>query len=150
MGALLSGNGSFEAWGLTISPVTSIVPAPAGWNVLWTDALTPELWQNTSSGAPFDGVVLSGQAACGVGSPNLTACTANPLGWYAVLIDTHGHWLDSFPATGGGATWARTGITVATGDTIEVIVPTETVTVKEFTLAYSGPEANLGIAYLNV
>ncbi|MCI4360499.1 MAG: hypothetical protein L3J91_02240, partial [Thermoplasmata archaeon] len=150
LGTLLSGNGSFEAWGLSIAPVTSLVPAPPGWNVLSTDALTPELWQNTSSGVAFDGLVPTGTAACGVGSPNLTACTANPLGWYAVLIDTHGHWLDSFPALAGGSLWTRTGISVTTGDTIELIVPSETVTVKEFSLAYTGPESSLGIAYLSV
>jgi len=149
-GALTGASGNFESWGLTVTPVTSGVPAPAGWNVVTTNSIVPALWQNLSTGPAFSGAVPSGAATCGVGTPNLTACAANPAGWYAVLVDAHGNWLDSYPSVSGGANWTRSGVTVTTGDAIEIIVPAEAASVKLFELSDTPIEWFLGESYLDL
>ena len=148
-GTFPKGAGTFESWGLSITPLTSGVPPPSGWNVVHTDSITPALFENNSSGPDFGAIVPSGAAVCGPGTPALTDCTPSLLGWYAVLIDPQGNWLDSFPAAAGGSTWTRSGVSVSSGDQIELIFPSETPTVKEFLLLFPGPSLNLGIAYVD-
>jgi hypothetical protein len=143
--------GTFESWTLSVSASTSTVPSPNGWNVLTTSSITPVLSTNSSSGGtPFTAVVPSGAALCGVGTGHLSECIVNPAGWYAVLTDAHGNWLDSFPSQAGGSNWTRSGVTVSSGDAIEILLPAETPTVKLFELLYTGWDGEVGTSYIDL
>jgi hypothetical protein len=142
--------GEFESWSVRLSASTSSVPAPSGWSVVTTGSITPTLWTNGSLVVPFTSPVSSGAAVCGVGTGTLDACTVNPSGWYAVLSDAQGHWLDSFPSAAGGSNWTRSNVTVSTGDSIEILLPAEMPSVKLFALEYPGWNDPVGVGYLDL
>ena len=142
--------GMFESWNLRLTESTSIVPPPSGWNVVTTGEITPVLDTNGTTGLPFTTTVPSGEALCGVGTGSLTDCEVNPSGWYAVLSDSHGNWLDSFPSAAGGSNWTRTDVPVSSGDSIEILVPLEAPAVKLFVLAFEGWDGNVGAAYVDL
>jgi hypothetical protein len=142
--------GNFETWSVRLTASTSSVPAPTGWNRLTTGSLTPALWTNGSSGAPFTTPVTSGAAVCGVGTGTLSDCTVSPSGWYAVLTDAQGNWLDSFPSVVGGSNWTRANVTVTTGDAMEILLPAEPPSVKLFELEYPGWNDPVAAGYLDL
>lgn len=142
--------GNFEGWSLGLSLSTSIVPAPAGWNRITTDTISPSMFTNATTGAAFTGVVPSAAALCGLGTGTLASCTVNPSGWYVVLADAHGDWLDSYPSAAGGSNWTRPGVPVVSGDEVVLFLPQESPSVKLLELTCLGWDAQLGAAYLDL
>lgn len=48
----------------------------------------------------------SARATCGAGSVGLGNCTPPSSGWFAVLLGSHGNWLDSYPSEANGTSWS--------------------------------------------
>jgi len=75
--------GDYDGWGLA-SWMTS-------WNLTGPNA------------RPLPGA----EPTCGAWVPSLAACTANPAGWYGVIVSASGQWINSFgESTSGNLTWS--------------------------------------------
>lgn len=94
-----------------VSVFTSAVPATARTTDLTTALFDPDI---TILSYPWD--LRPAAAACNVTNPYFASCTPPSKGWYAVLLDTKGQWLDSFPSTAGGMNWTLAGVPVVVGD----------------------------------
>jgi hypothetical protein len=62
-------------------------------------------------------------ASCQSWVPDLTDCGGNSSGWFAVLLSQNGAWLDSFPSTAGGSSWAVPNVIVSSQDELVVVCP---------------------------
>ncbi|MCI4339766.1 MAG: hypothetical protein L3J73_00650 [Thermoplasmata archaeon] len=148
---LPSAQGSVQSWILNLRPETSASPAPKNWNLVTTDSIRPYLAANSSPEKfPFDTVVPSGTATCTVTAKTISDCFPTSTGWYVVLTDGQGNWLDSFPSAGGGSNWTVSGVPVHSGDELKLLLALETPSVKQLALEYPGPEYVVGLGYVNL
>ncbi len=115
LGTPPSPNGTYLEWSLNWTFLTSAVPP------IWTASeLTTSLfrWAIGPPGvALFPGYQDSG-ALCNQTTPVIEDCTPPPHGWYVVLLDRNGTWLDSYPTIANGTSWSISGVPLAPGDRI--------------------------------
>ncbi|MGP8074937.1 MAG: hypothetical protein ACLP74_08010 [Thermoplasmata archaeon] len=109
-----SSSGVYREWNLNWSIFTSAVPAT------WSAAdLTTSLlgWQLQSSSPPFS-LQQSSSAVCGPADPGVANCTPPTQGWYAVLLNSNGSWLDSYPSVANGTAWTVPGVSLIPDDLV--------------------------------
>ncbi len=147
---LANGSGSAVSFRLGLTPETSQVPPSKDWTIIRTDSLTVGVWENSTTTPAYAVAIEPAGAACVSGALTVYDCPANATGWYVVLTDSHGNWLDSFPSFAGGGNWTRPGVSVASGDLLVLVVPAEIPVEKGVYLAYSLPEHVLGDSYVEI
>jgi hypothetical protein len=117
---------------------TTIVtpPSPSGvyleWTLNWSfiSSAVPPKWTasdlNTSLiqweiGPPgifmFPGWQPSA-AVCGAENPGFANCMPPSQGWYVVLLNSNGSWLDSYPTVANGTAWSIPSVSLSLGDRI--------------------------------
>ena len=125
---LSSPSGTYLSTTLTsIGFLTSAVPPVFNMSGLTTDLVNVTLFEG-----PNRNPVPPAAANCTPSHPGLANCTAPNVGWYAVLLDHQGHWLDSFPSDAGGRSWTVPGVPLVPGDEVVIVsasLPTEAVIV---------------------
>lgn len=138
-------NGTTTRWKVNLDPpITSSVPPAANWTLVPMSAVSVRL-NYSGSDVPNP----PGGAVCGPGTTSISDCIANSTGWYVVLTDAAGRWLDSYPTLPGGQSWSLPNVELVSGDFFELIVPTELPTNKVFTI--SGEQgSSLGYSQLFV
>jgi len=109
-----SPSGVYREWTLNDSFLSSAVPPTWSASNLTTSLLH---WQVNSAAEPFS-FLPSAAAVCGPGNASITDCTPPAQGWYAVLLDPNGNWIDSYPTVPNGTGWSVLGAHVSSGDRI--------------------------------
>lgn len=117
-------SGQYRMWNLTWGFVTSAVPPTYATTSLSTGMLHWELKNDTTP--PFVNYAPSA-AVCGSGTTNLSNCTPPAQGWYAVLLNQNGDWIDSYPSVQNGTAWSIPSVAVSPGDRILFVGSGETV-----------------------
>jgi hypothetical protein len=108
-------SGRFAEWNLTWGFVSSAVPATWSESDLSTSMIH---WQLKNWSTPPFANYPPTAAICGPTEPNVSACTPPTQGWYAVLLNQSGHWLDSYPSTQNGTAWTIPNVVLIPGDRI--------------------------------
>ncbi len=103
--------------GLTSPPLDNTFPATydAGGLVTWMVALNL-----TNAGSSAQG---TGAPGCSQWVSNLSSCSGNATGWFAVLTSASGGWLDSFGTTLHGSAWVIPNAAFVSQQHITIVIP---------------------------
>lgn len=124
----------YASWPISILLDSSARPAATSTPPLNTSDFHMEVMLDSGLG-PFSVQYTSGQPTCSVGTSSLPACTAEPMTWFAALLNPSGTIVDTYPSISGATTWTVANVTVSTNDQIVLISP-----IPVFSLADSGLE----------
>lgn len=106
----------FESNITSTSVFTSHVPPSALTSDLVTDLVTVQVERGYGPPPPPPVAAL-----CTDSNPGFSNCTPPSTGWYAVLLDANGAWLDSFPSHLGGGNWTVSGVQLSVGDLLVIV-----------------------------
>lgn len=87
-----------------------------GWGL---DAWMTQLRLTSPAGTPL----AMASPSCTSWVVNYTQCRANQSGWYAVLVNANGGWLDSFGGSGSSGSWTVPNVPYTSHEQLVIVVP---------------------------
>jgi hypothetical protein len=131
------GSTFYASWPVSVLSVTSTRPVSSA-GPLTTNMFSMSVLLASGLG-PYSFNFTTGQPTCAVGTNSLPDCVGEAQTWFAVLLNSSGTIVDTFPSISGASTWTVANVTVASGDEIVLVSP-----VPVFSLANSGLEFSSG------
>lgn len=88
------------------------------------DALGLVTWMASLSLLNRTGSLLpTATPVCRLWTSSASACSANPAGWYVVLLSQSGSWLDTYPGSAGLSNWTIPNQSITTNQSMLLVCP---------------------------